>query len=220
MAADILAEFNPSDISHFKKDIMQMVKVAAEIDRYYGEGHHDLDTFIPKFEKLIQLFNKKYKGIAIKTKKTADSFKTRLFVKSKDIKEFFAGSASKIQGTRSIGKTNFNQVEVSNSEAFVSLIDSLTDSLFVSYADQEKGTSNLAVSYDKKEKMIEINYNFEEIMNENSASFKILAYYALKAGIDRKIEILSDLSTFGFQNLLKEKERTEFSREFKSDFIE
>ena len=220
MAADILSEFNSSDISHFRKDIMQMVKVGIEIDRYYGEGHHDLDTFIPKYEKLIQLFNKKYKGIAIKTKKTADYFKTMLFAKSKDIKEFFAESASKIQGLSSIGKTGFNQADSGNTESFVALIESLTDSLFVSYADPDKGTSTLAVIYDKKEKMVEVNYNTDDIMNENSASFKVLAYYALKAGIDRKIEIISEASTFGFVNLLKEKERAEFSREFKSEFLE
>ncbi|MEK6942513.1 MAG: hypothetical protein AABX00_00435 [Nanoarchaeota archaeon] len=196
MASDILSEFNSNDVSHFKKDAMQMVKVGIEIDRYYGEGHHDLDAFIPKYEKLIQLFNKKYKGIAIKTKKTSDSFRTRLFAKSKDIKEFFAESASKIQGLRAIGKTGFNQADSSNTEAFVALIESLADFLFVSYADPDRGTSTLAVFYDKKEKMAEINYNPEDMMNENSASFKVFAYYALKSGIDRKIDILAEASTF------------------------
>ena len=36
MASDILSEFNSNDVSHFKKDAMQMVKVGIEIDRYYG----------------------------------------------------------------------------------------------------------------------------------------------------------------------------------------
>ena len=64
---DVLSEFSPADINHFKKDFMQMIKVGAEIDRYYGEAQHDLDTLIPKFEKLIEKFNKKYKGIKIVT---------------------------------------------------------------------------------------------------------------------------------------------------------
>ena len=44
---DILSEFNPSDINIFKKDFTQMIKVGAEIDRYYGEAQHDLGTLIP-----------------------------------------------------------------------------------------------------------------------------------------------------------------------------
>ena len=105
---DILSEFSSSDINNFKKDFMQMIKIGAEIDRYYGEAQHDLDTLIPKFEKLAEQFNKKYKGIKIKTKKTIEHFKVALFIKSKDVKEFFAETASKISGLKSVGRTNFN----------------------------------------------------------------------------------------------------------------
>ena len=65
---DILAQFNPSDISKFNKELSQILKVGAEIDRYYGKSHHDLDAMLPKFEKLIELFNKKYKGLKLKTR--------------------------------------------------------------------------------------------------------------------------------------------------------
>ena len=67
---NLLSEFSPSDIAHFKKEFMQMVKVGAEIDRYWQEAQRDLNTFIPKFEKLVELFNKKYKGIKVKTRKS------------------------------------------------------------------------------------------------------------------------------------------------------
>ena len=51
---DILSDFSSADINHFKKDFTQMVKVGAEIDRYYGEAQHDLDILIPKFEKVVE----------------------------------------------------------------------------------------------------------------------------------------------------------------------
>ena len=62
---DILSEFSSADINHFKKDFFQMIKVGAEIDRYYEDANSDLDTLLPKFEKLTILFNKKYKGLKI-----------------------------------------------------------------------------------------------------------------------------------------------------------
>ena len=79
------------------------------------------------------------------------------------------------------------------------------------------GTSTLRVLRQER-KMAEINYNPEDMMNENSASFKVFAYYALKSGIDRKIDILAEASTFGFTNLLKEKERSEFQESLSLSF--
>ena len=217
---DILSEFNPSDVQHFKKDFTQMIKVGAEIDRYYGEAQHDLDTLIPKFEKLTEKFNKKYKGIKIKNKKTIEHFKVRLFVKVRDVKEFFADSASRIQGLKSVGRANFNQVDVSDAEKFARFLDSLLDKIYISYIDPESGTSTIAAIFDRNEKMIELIYHPAVIMNENSAGFKICAFYALKNGFDKKIEIYGDASTFGFSNLLDEMEKKEWYDRFNPRFLE
>ena len=65
---DILLEFSLSDVSHFKKDFMQLVKVGTELDKAYGK-EHDMDFAIEKFEKLVEQFNRKYKGIQIKTQR-------------------------------------------------------------------------------------------------------------------------------------------------------
>ena len=197
-----------------------MMKVGAEIDRYYGEAQHDLDVFIPKFEKLVEKFNKKYKGLKIKTRKLIDSYKVKLFIKERDIKEFFAKSASRIPGLKSVGRTNFNQVDVADAEKFARFLDSLLDKIYISYLDTESGTSTIAVMYDRNEKMIEIIYNPVEIMNENSAGFKICAFYALKNGIDKKIEVYGDASTFGFYNLLDEIEKREWYDKFNPRFLE
>ena len=217
---NLLSEFSPSDINTFKKDFTQMIRVGAEIDRYYGEAQHDLDALIPKFEKLTGQFNKKYKGIKIKTKKMIEHFRVALFIKTKDIKEFFAETASKIPGLKSVGRTNFNQIDIGDAENFASFLDSLLDKIYISYIDPETGTSTVAAVLNRNEKMIEIIYNPVEVMNENSAGFKICAFYALKNGFDKKIEIYGDASTFGFSNLLDEIEKREWYDKFNPRFLE
>ena len=217
---DLLSEFSAADINIFKKDFAQMIKVGAEIDRYYGEAQHDLDTLIPKFEKLIEKFNKKYKGLKIKTRKLIDAYKVKILVKERDVKEFFAKSASRISGLKSVGRTNFNQVEVSDAEKFARFLDSILDKIFISYSDPETGTSTIAAEFDRKEKMIELIYNPVEMMNEASAGFRICAFYALNNGFDRKIEIYGDASTFGFSNLLDEIEKREWYDKFNPRFLE
>jgi len=220
MANDILSEFTPADISMFKKEFMQMIKVGTEIDRYYGEAQHDLDTLIPKFEKLAEQFNKKYKGVKIRTKKTIEHFRVGVFVRARDVKEFFAETASKIPGLKAVGRTNFNQVEISDVEKFSAFLDSFLDKVYISYIDPENGTSTIVAAVSRNEKMIELIYTPVEMMNENSAGFKICAFYALKNGFDKKIEIYGDASTFGFTNLLNEMEKREWYDRFNPRFLE
>ena len=217
---DILSEFNSGDIKNFQKDFIQMIKVGAEIDRCYGEAQHDLDILIPKYEKLAEKFNKKYKGVKIKTKKTIENFKVRILIKVRDIKDFFAESASKIPGLKSVGRTDFNQIDVSDADKFTNFLDSLLDKIYISYLDSESGTSTVAAVLDRNEKMIELIYNPADIVNENSAGFKICAFYALKQGFDRKIEICGDASTFGFSSLLDEIEKREWYDKFNPRFLE
>lgn len=216
----ILSEFSPADIKEFRKDFTQMIKAGAEIDRYYGEARHDLDALIPKFEKLAEQFSKKYRGIKIKTKKTIEQFKVRLFVNAKDIKEFFADSASRIPGLKSAGRTSLSQIEVGDAEKFARFLDSLLDRIYLSYLDPESGTSTIAAALDRSEKMVELIYNPAEIVNENSAGFKICAFYALTHGYSKKVEIYGSASTFGFANLLNEMEKREWYDKFNPRFLE
>lgn len=216
---DLLSEFSSNDVSHFKKDFAQLIKVGAEIDRYYGEGQTDLDTFIPKFEKLAEQFNKKYRGLKIRTRKTIDSYKVRILVKENSVKDFFANSASRIPGLKSVGRSNFGQIDVGNVEKFANFLDSIMDKVYISYIDQNSGTSNVAAIYGRKEKMVEILYNAADIIGEMSACFKLCAFYALKDGFDRKIEVYGTASTFGFYNLMDEIERREWYDKFNPKFL-
>lgn len=207
---DILSEFSSKDVEAFKKEFTQMIRVGAEIDRYYGEARHDLDTLIPKFEKLVEQFNKKYKGLKIKTKKTIENYNARVFIKVRDVKEFFAECAAKIPGLKSVGRNNFSQINANEAEKFANFLDSPLDKIYMAYSDPESGTSTVAAVYDSREKMIEIAYNPVEMMSESSASFRVCAFYALKNGVDRKIEIYGDSSSFGFMNLLDDIEKREW----------
>ena len=217
---NLLADINPSDIAVFRKDFMQMMKIGAELDRYWEEAQRELDNYIPKFEKLVEQFNRKYRGIRIKTKRAIESYNTRIFIKSKDAKEFFAESASRIPGLRAVGRTAFNQVEVNDAEKFARFLDSVMDKIFLTYTGTENGTSSLAAVLDRQQKMIELIYNFPELMNDTSAVFNICAFYALKEGFDRKIEIYGNASTFGFFNLLNEIEKREWYDKFNPRFLE
>ncbi|MBI2658768.1 hypothetical protein HYX05_01535, partial [Candidatus Woesearchaeota archaeon] len=147
-------------------------------------------------------------------------FKARVFIKESHIKDFFANSASRIPGLKSIGRSNFNQAEISDAERFAGLLDSLIDKIHVSYIDQESGTSTIAAVTDRGEKMIELLYSPAEIVNENSAGFKICAFYALKNGYDKKIDIYGDASTLGFSSLLDEVEKREWFDRFNPRFLE
>ena len=143
----------------------------------------------------------------------------RVFIKSRDAREFFAESASKIPGLRSIGRTGFNHVEVNDVEKFARFLDSIMNKVFVTYTDAESGTSSFAAFLDKREKMTEIICSLPEMLNENSAAFRICAFYALKDGFDRKIEIYGNASTFGFFNLLNEMEKREWYDKFNPKFF-
>ena len=217
---NLLSEFNPSDIAHFKKDFIQMIKVGAEIDRYYAEARQDLDVLIPKYEKLAEQMNRKYKGLKIKTKKTIDSYKVRIFVKSRDIKEFFAESASRIPGLKAVGKTGFGQVEVADAEKFAKFLDTFLDRIYMSYANSDSGTGTIIAEISHREKMVEIIYSAAEIISENSAGFRICAFYALRDGFNRKIEVYGNASTFGFFSLLDEIEKREWFDRFNPRYLE
>ena len=93
------------------------------------------------------------------------------------------------------------------------------DKLFLSYIDPENGTGTVAAEYDRKEKMVEIICNAPEILNGNSACFRICAFYALKNGFDKKIEVYGNASTFGFYNILDEIEKREWFDKFNPKFL-
>ena len=215
-----LSEFSTADINEFKKDFTQIIKVGEYIDTHYSNAKHELDTIIPKYEKLLEKFNKKYSDIKIKTKKTLEHFKVMLFVKEKDVKDFFANSASRIHGLKSVGRINFNEIDVADAEKFSGFLDSIFDKIYLSYVDPERGTSTIAAVLNKSLEMIEILYDAAEVIRENSAGFKICMFYALRNEYDKKIDVHSDAATFGFSSVPSEMEKREWNDKFEPRFLE
>ena len=219
MANGILSPYSNSDVNMFQKDFSQIIRVAVNIDKHFGSGNFTVDNHIDKFEKLVEDFNKKYKGVKLKLKKGIDALKVKFFIKQKDVKEFFAESASKIQGLKSVGRNNPNQIMVSDAEQFASFLDTIIDKAYLSFLDVDNGICSFGAILDRIEKMIELQFSPEEVINENSAIFKVCAFYALKNSIDRKIDIHSDALTFGFSNLLNEIEKREWLEKYNPPFL-
>ena len=209
MANGLLDEITPSDLSKFKKDFIQTAKICIEIDRQYAKASIHLESYIKKFEKLLFEFNSKY-SIHLKIKKSVEVFTLRFFAKEQSVKDFFANSASKISGLKSIGRTAFNQADVSDMDKFSRMLDSVQDKVYVSYSDSENGNGSFVASFDRRENAVEIVFDLSSAINPNGAIFKILAYYALKEGIKNDFDIYSESLTFGFENLLNEIENREF----------
>ena len=48
-----MPSINKKAINEFRKDLLQMLRIGKEIDRYYGEMHSDVDLYIKKINSLI-----------------------------------------------------------------------------------------------------------------------------------------------------------------------
>jgi hypothetical protein len=220
MADDILDGFNKKDVSQFNKDIVQVVRIAKEVDRFYGEWRSEIDRYIPKYKKFINCFNKKYRGVNIKVKVCLGGIKTKLLLKEKSIRGVFDNAASKIIGLKAVGVAKFNVVDVTDSEGFMKEVDKGKNKLHITYYDPELGTRNVFLSYDKKEKKVELHYDIEQIIYDTSPEFKIACFYALKGGYKRKIKINEEGSKFGFDDLLSEREKAEWFHKMNPHFLE
>ena len=207
-------------LKEFSKDFLEMVRVSSEMDRYFVKGLEDFDVYIKEFEKIVKDFNKKYKGIVLKTKKKIDCYELRIFLKEKDLRSFFENSAAKIKGISTLGVRNFDEVSIQETDKVSELIDRLKGSLYVSYSDAQVGTSNLAGKFKPKNKMVELVVDTKELMNENSADFKVASFYGVKDGVNSKIRIHNQLIEFGFYNLLDEIEKREWHEKFSPRFLE
>jgi hypothetical protein len=216
----LLERYSRSDIAHFKKDIAQVIRVAKEIDRFYGKWEKDMDKYMPKYKKFIGLFNEKYKGVEIKVKIGVEGVKTRFLLKEGSIRDVFDNAASKIIGLKAVGASKFNVVGVTDSDAFLKEVEKGKNKLHLTYYDRELGTRTLFLSYDKKEKKVELHYDPKQIVLDNSPEFEIACFYALKHGINRKIEIYEEGATFGFDDLLSEREKAEWLDKMNPRFLE
>lgn len=218
---NLLAQLNQKDIKHFLKDINQFMRVQYQLEKEYARGQADVTDLIKKYKELIGMANKKYPGIFLKLRRTADSFLLQIFFKKeKNIKDVFTNAASKINGLKAIGTKNLGEADVTNADIFNKKFETVKDIIYISYQTAEFGAQTLILEYNKKQKMVELRYEPENIQNENEPDFKILAYYALIFGYNDKIDIYKKGSQIVMTDLLYYNERKEYLERFDPRFLE
>ncbi|MFH0867964.1 MAG: hypothetical protein V1831_01505 [Candidatus Woesearchaeota archaeon] len=210
----LLDSIDKKAISEFRKDLLQMLRIGKEIDRYYAESHSDLDTYMEKFKSLIELFNKKYKNLKLKAVKKTTSIGLKILLNEKDVTSCFANAASKLLGIQSVGASKFGVATVSDAEAFTNEVEKIKDKLYITYYNPQTGTSNVFLQYDKKEKEVELVYELKEIENEPSPEFQLAAYYSLNQGYNKTVNIHDEGAALGFSSLLSHAEKAEYYRKF------
>ncbi|MCH8003752.1 MAG: hypothetical protein IH934_03890 [Nanoarchaeota archaeon] len=210
----LLASINKKAINEFRKDLLQMLRIGKEIDRYYAESQSDLDTYLKKFNSLINSFNKKYKNLKLKMIKKTTEINLKILLNEKSVRDCFENAASKIIGLHSIGKSKFGAAVASNADAFSKELENLKNKLYITYYNPQTGTSNVFLQYDKKEKKVELIYEIKEIENEPSPESQLAAYYALSQPFNKKINIHDEGATLGFTSLLSHVEKAEYYRKF------
>ncbi|MBL7054647.1 hypothetical protein ISS05_02730 [Candidatus Woesearchaeota archaeon] len=220
MTNDISRIYDEGDVAHFHRDLIQLVRIAKEIDRFCEQRHSDIDRYIPKYNKFINSFNNKYKGITIKVKAGLEGINTQFLLKEKSIRAVFDNAVSKIIGLKAVGASKFNVADIANGNGFMKEVDKGKNKLHITYYDPELGMRNVFLTYDKQENKVELHYDDKQIVLENSPEFKIACLYALRDGFDKKIKVYEEGSVLGFDDLLSEKEKVEWDDKMNPKFLE
>ncbi len=207
---DVLSGFSAGDIKVFSRDFSQLLRVAHEADKYYGEWRQTMDKYLPKLDKFVNLFNKKYKGINVRVIKGIDRINARVLLSESTIKDLFNNCASKIVGLKALGTKGFGGPEVNEIEKISSEIEKIKNELYLTYYLPDIGMYTVYLSKSKKDKMVELHWDIKESVNEIGPDFKICAYYALKDGFNKEVKLFDEGGTFGFVSLLSEREKREF----------
>ena len=215
----LLAGIEKKAINEFRKDLLEILRIAAGMDKYYAESNQDFDSYLKKFNSLIDSFNKKYKGLKLKFAKKTEALELSILIDEKSVKDAFANSGSKIIGVQSIGAKGFGTAAVSDPEGFSAELERAKDKLYISYYNPQAGTSNAFMQHDNKAKKVQLAYD-ADIENEPSAEFQIAAYYALSQGYNKKIKIDEEAATLGFSSLSDHNARADYHRKFDTHLTE
>ncbi|MBI2208519.1 hypothetical protein HYU50_03410 [Candidatus Woesearchaeota archaeon] len=213
MANGLLAGIDKKSVNEFREDLLGMLRVSEEMERYYAESNQDFDSYLKKFNSLIDSFNKKYKGLKLKLLKKAEALELSILLDEKSVKDAFANSGSKLIGVQSIGANGFGTASVSDPEGFSAELERAKYKLYISYYHPQAGTSNVFMQYDKKAKKVRLIYD-ADIENEPSAEFQMAAYYALSQGYSKKIKINEEAATLGFSSWPDHSAKADYHRKF------
>ena len=209
----LLAGIEKKAINEFRKDLLEILRIAAGMDKYYAESNQDFDSYLKKFNSLIGSFSKKYKGLKLRLEKKAEALELSILIDEKSVKDAFANSGSKIIGVQSVGAGGFGTAAVSDPEGFSAELERAKDKLYISYYNPQAGASNVFMQHDKQAKKVRLIYD-ADIENEPSAEFQIAAYYALSQGYNKKIKIDEEAATLGFSSWPDHNAKADYYRKF------
>ncbi len=77
------------------------------------------------------LFNKKYAGLALKLKQTAEESQLQIFIKEKSVKDIFVNVASRLDGLSAIGASDFGKARVEEGDKFSKELSKVKNKIFI-----------------------------------------------------------------------------------------
>ena len=192
MAQDIIAVLDQKNFNEFKKDFIQLVRVYLGVKGEYSRSGKHADRYVTQLGEIISLFNKKYRNITLRIRHMSDGLQLGIFLKEKSVKDAFVNAASKIDGIKSIGVEDFDDVKIEEVDKFSRELDKTKDILFISY-DVQNVSGN--ISLEKQKNGDELHFG-SGISRESSPAFKLCAYYAAKEV--NKLDVHERLAAIGF----------------------
>lgn len=175
LAEPILKEYSSEDIEIFIKDIFLVTRIAAHIDKDYGEHDNpDTENDIRKFKKLLLQWEKKYKDIVLKFKITGIECKLLIYVQ--DTEERLAGLLKNMKG---FSRLNYHPGKIEGE-----------------FSEGLKVTNT--VTFSMEEGMLKMIYSKEDILDEKSPEIRVCIFYGLKGGFDKTISLQDYADTFSF----------------------
>lgn len=220
MVDQIISGFSGKQIKTFQKEFIELARVEKELDRYYGTSHSDLDKYLPKFKKWIEMFNEKYGSIKIIIKEKLENLELKFMLKEESLQKLYENAITKISGIKSVGSKKFGAADAADTESFQAEIKNAKDTLFLTFLDPDIGQRAVLLSFDKTEKMVWLHYDIEHVSQSDSPDFKIACFYALSEVKGDKIDLLKEGQSFGFHDLFLEKEKAAFFHKTNPQFLE
>ncbi|HLD89124.1 MAG TPA: hypothetical protein VI894_02875 [Candidatus Nanoarchaeia archaeon] len=186
MISPLFSKIPHEFIEEFKLDFLPLVRMTKELDKEFGEAEEEIVYNLPKYKMYVALFNKKYRWVYVKFIETNEGFQLRLYIKGeKNVKDAFLNAASKIEGVLAIGAESLERDSVFDQNELELELMQIRDRIHILYS----GNASILLRLDKMEKLVELCYDQKTILNERGPEFKLFAYYALRDGYDRKINL-------------------------------
>ena len=142
-----------------EKEIKEIARLIAGIERHSAENDPALDKQLEKIELIFKEFNKKYPRLALNAEKRIDSIVVNIFINESSVKKVFNDTASKINGLTGMGLTSFDEANLQEADKFASLVDKIKEAVFLT-CSLDFGTETMVLEFNNKEKKVELKMRY------------------------------------------------------------